>query len=57
MNRLVSHCHGVNAGVPSVTAAAAVSDEFFPPPTVPGFDCDVHVVAGVTSKRSSQRIY
>ena len=57
MNRLVSHCHGVNAGVPSFTVDAAVSDEFLLPPTVPAFDCDVHVVAGVTSERSSQRIY
>jgi hypothetical protein len=43
MNRLVSHCHGVNAGVPSYTVAAAVSDEFLPPPTVPACNCDVHM--------------
>jgi hypothetical protein len=44
MNRLMSHCRGVNAGVPSYTVvAAAVSDEFLPPPSVPACDCDVHM--------------
>jgi hypothetical protein len=47
MNRLVSHSHGVNAGFPSFIVAAAASNEFLPPPTVPACNCDVHMPINV----------